>query len=144
MARSAQAFTLVEVLIAITLFAVGMLSVLQIFPINRRFLTQSALATQAAFLAQEQMETVQSVGYAALTPGTYQPATAASSVAGDPLSIFTEQTTVTLVDGNWQNSSTGGSTSATDVGLKRITVLVTWNERAISRQYSLSAIFNAP
>jgi prepilin-type N-terminal cleavage/methylation domain-containing protein len=128
-------FTLLEVLVALSLFAVGMLSVLQIFPLNRRFLKQSAQSTQAAFLAQEQMEKVVKLPYASLTTGSFQAATPASTTAGDPMAAFTEQTTVTLLTSTW-------ASTATNVGLKRVDVLITWNERNIARQYTISTIVN--
>lgn len=53
-----RGFTFVEVLLALVLFMVGMLSALQVIPANRDQLTQSAERTQAIFLAQEAMETI--------------------------------------------------------------------------------------
>lgn len=53
-----RGFTFVEVLLALVLFLVGMLSALQVIPANRDQLAQSAERTQAVFLAQEAMETI--------------------------------------------------------------------------------------
>ena len=131
--RLQAGFTLLEVLIALSLFSVGMLSVLEIFPVNRRFLTQSAQSTQAAFLAEELMERDLTLPYSSLTPGTFQAATQVSTTAGDPRSLYTRSSVVTLLDSNWQ-------ATATDVGLKRLDITVTWNEHGVSRTYVLSTI----
>ncbi|MBU6389369.1 hypothetical protein KGQ71_02530 [Patescibacteria group bacterium] len=127
-------FTYLELLIAISLFTVGMLSVLEIFPVNRRYLNQSADYTQAAYLAQEEMETIRGVSYASLTSGTYEPLHAVGSGPTDPLGQYQRQTTVTFIDSqnNWQNS-------ATDTGLKRVDVTVIWSDRSIHYSYLLTS-----
>ena len=137
------AFTFLEVLIALSLFAVGMISIVQIFPINRRYLTQSALTTQAVFLAQEGMEQARSDSYADLVVGAspaYEPEHALSSTAGDPMSQFQRQTVATYVDPTTSNASPAVtySNSGTDKGMKRIDVTVFWQENNISRQYTIS------
>ena len=124
-------FTFLELLIALSLFTVGMVTVLQIFPVNRRYLTQSGQITQASFLAQEQIEAVRALDYETLTSGTYEARHAIGAASSDPLNQFERQTTVTLIDGN-------RATTVTDVGLKKVDVIVYWSERTISRQYSLS------
>src|ERR1044072_6566198 len=124
-------FTFLELLIAVSLFTVGMVSVLQIFPVNRRLLTQSTQTTQASFLAQEQIEKVRNVAYADLTTGSYEPRAAVSADSTSPLAQYERETEVSLLD-------TNTAVTATDVGLKKIVVTVYWTERNISRQYSLS------
>jgi type II secretory pathway pseudopilin PulG len=123
------AFTFLELLIALALFAGGMMTMLQIFPLNRRFLTQSALTTQATFLGQEEMETVRSVAYEDLTVGTYEAKHAVSS--GDAFSQFQRETTVALLDASRQPT-------ATDTGLKKITVTVYWMEKNVSRHLTIA------
>ncbi len=59
----AQGFTLLEVLIAAMLFTAGMLSLLHIFPVNRRFLIQSANTTQAAFWHRNKLKQSGSLPY---------------------------------------------------------------------------------
>ena len=124
-------FTFLELLIAVSLFTVGMISLLQIFPVNRKFLAQSAQTTQASFLAQEQIETVRGTDYASLTVGTFEARHFVGSSASDPLNMFERQTTVSLINGNRQ-------ATATDVGLKKIDINVYWSERAINRTYTIS------
>lgn len=123
-------FTFLELLIATTLFSVGMISVLQIFPVNRRLLTQSAQTTQAAFLAQEQVEKVRNTDYATLTTGNYEPRAALDSTGGQIFAQYERQTVISYIDTNY-------ATSATDTGLKKVLVTVFWTERNINRQYTL-------
>ena len=125
-----QGFTLLEVLIAVSLFAVGMMSIIQIFPLNRRLLRQSANTSQAAFLAQEEIEIIRDVDYDSLTTGTYE-AAHAMGTAGDQLVIFSRSTAVSLIDSN-------RAATNSDVGLKKIVVTVTWTERNVARTYSLA------
>ena len=129
-----QAFTYVELIIALTLFTVGMLSLLQIFPLNRRFLAESSMTTQASFLAEEGIEQARLVPYANLTVGTYQAATAVATRGS--LVGFSRQINVYLLDTNWQSTST-------DVGLKRVESVVTWDEHGIARTYKVSTLVNA-
>jgi len=131
-----RGFTFLELLIAISLFAVGMVSILQIFPVNRRFLAQSASTTQAVFLAQEALEQARSVPYDNLTIGTYQAKAPVSTVSGDPFAQYQRQVKVTILDGT--RAAIAQQDTAHDVGLKRLDVTVYWNERGINRQYSLS------
>ncbi len=129
-------FTLIEVLVALTLFTFGMVTVMQLLPLNKRYIKQSAMVTQATFLAQEKLELVRSVSYASLSVGTdpyYEPTTAMGISSTDPLREFSRQTEVSYVDP--ANSFTN---SSTDTGIKKVIVRVSWNERSIPRTYSLS------
>jgi prepilin-type N-terminal cleavage/methylation domain-containing protein len=128
-------FTLLELVIAIFLFSFGILSVVQIFPLNRHLLTQSSMQTQASFLAQEQMEHVRSLSYADLTPGTFEARATLPTTMGQFAGRFERMTTVQLINGSY-------AVSATDVGLKRITVTVYWQERGGERNYRLTSYEN--
>ena len=124
-------FTLLELLIALSLFSIGMLTILEIFPVNRRFLTQSAQTTQASFLAQEEIESIRGLDYASLTVGTFEPTHTLGASTSDSLNTFSRQTTISYIDGNHQ-------VTAINAGLKQVNVTVTWQERTINRQYLLS------
>jgi len=129
-------FTFVELLVALSLFAVGMLSVLEIFPVTRAFLTQSSQTTQASFLAQQELETIRSLPYADLTVGTYEAQHAVSSDSSSQLSEFQRQTTVSLVSP--ESSPAPYAATATDLGMKKVDVTVTWQEKNHTRQLTLS------
>jgi len=123
-------FTFVELLVALSLFSIGMISVVQIFPINRRLLNQSTYQTQAVFLAQQEMETIRSLDYTDLTTGTFEPKETIPQSSGTVFSQFQRSTTVTLIDGTY-------ATTNTDVGLKKVAVTVYWTEGSVNRQYTL-------
>ncbi len=126
-----RGFTFVELLIALSLFSVGMLSILQIFPINRRLLNQSSYQTDAAFLAEEQMETLRSLAYSALTAGTYEAKATVPNSTGTVYSLFQRSTTIDYINSSY-------AVSGTDTGLKRLTVTVYWSEGSVNRSYVLS------
>lgn len=126
-------FTFLEVLLALSLFTVGMISVLQIFPVNRRFLSQSSMTTQAVYLVQEQIENLRGQTYTSLTVGAYEPPIAMGTSPGDVLNLFQRSTTIAYI-----NPSANWVDSASDLGMKRLTVQVTWQEGASNRSYSLS------
>lgn len=131
-----SAFTFIELLVALSLFVIGMLTILQIFPVNRKYLTQSGDTTQATFLAQEEMETVRSMSYEDLTVGTspyFEPAHLLGSGSSDPFSQYTRQTEVEYID------PTTFHTISTDEHLKQVTITITWQESNINRQYVLSS-----
>ena len=124
-------FTFLELLIALSLFSVGMISVLQVFPINRRLLVQTTGTSQAAFLAQEQLELLRSTAYASLTVGTYQ---ARASIVDDedsPLHQFERQTVVNYINDSYQVSNS-------DLRLKRILLTIYWTEHNVDRQLQLA------
>lgn len=126
-----KAFTFIELLIAVSLFTVGMLSVLQIFPANRKLLNQSAQTTQAAGLAEEQMENIQTVAYSDLTVGSYEPQERLSDSPSSVFYQFQRSTTVSLID-------TSYATTNTDTGLKKVIVTVNWAQGAVNRQYTIT------
>ncbi len=130
-----KGFTFIELLLAIVLFSFGIISVIQIFPVNRRLITQSSMQTQASYLAQEQMEKVRAVAYADLNAGTYEPQAALPAGAGVFATQFERSTVVTLIDSN-------RATTVTDVGLKKIVVTLYWTENNLTRTYVLTSYAN--
>ena len=134
-----KAFTLLEILIAMTLFSVGMVSVLHIFPVNRKYLKQSSQTTQASFFAEAEIEAVHSTPYASLTvyPTYFEPAeNLGSGISTDQANAFTRSTVVSYVDSN--NNWLPPTPATTDTGLKKATVTVSWSENSVTRQFVLS------
>lgn len=127
-----RGFTFLELLIALTLFIFGMVSLLQIFPANRKLLKQTASTTQATFLAQEQLELLKDDAYASLTTGTYIARGVVSSDTSSPFNAYEREVVVSYV-----NPSTFAS-SGSDMGIKKIVVTIYWTEGSVSRTYSLS------
>lgn len=130
-----KGFTIIELALAIVLFSFGVISVMQIFPVNRRLLTQSSMQTMAANLAQEQIENVRNLSYASLTTGSYEPKAYLTGSTGDPVTQFQRSTDISLIDSNYNST-------ATDVGLKKIVVTVYWSEGSVNRTYAITTYAN--
>ncbi len=56
-------FSLLELIIAIGVLAIGLVGVLQIFPIGLRASYRSGMTTKAAFLAQNKIEEIKTLGF---------------------------------------------------------------------------------
>jgi prepilin-type N-terminal cleavage/methylation domain-containing protein len=125
-----RGFTFIELLVALTLFSVGMMSVLRIFPLNKKLLRTTAANTQAAFLAQEQVELIKSLPYTALTTGTYIARSQISTDTTSPLSLYEREVTVAYLN-NARN------TTNTDFGLKQVTITIYWKNEPVNQQYSV-------
>jgi len=98
------AFTLIEIITALAILAIGLLSILALFPVGFHASKRAADFTQVTLFAQEKMEEVKMKGFAA--------AVSESGVGWN--------TDVAIVPG-YSN-------------LKEITVTVTWTERGQTRQ----------
>jgi prepilin-type N-terminal cleavage/methylation domain-containing protein len=131
MKRHQKGFTFLELLIAVTLFSVGMISVLQIFPVNRRLLAQSTQASQAVYLAQEQVEYIRTLDYPTLTTGTFEAKAYLSTTGSAAFGQYQRDTVVSLIDSN-------RASTVTDVGLKKVVVTIYWSEHSVNRQYSVT------
>ncbi len=61
--RKVSGFTLIEMLISITILVIGLVGVLMVIPVGQRTTGRSALATRAAIFASEKMEELKVKGY---------------------------------------------------------------------------------
>lgn len=64
--NNTRAFTLVEMLIAVTILVIGLVGVLLVIPFAQRTAGLSAMATKAAIVGAEKMEELKSKGLASL------------------------------------------------------------------------------
>ena len=62
-----RGFSLLELIIAIAVLAIGLVGVLQIFPIGLKASQRAGMMTKAAFLAQNKIEDVKLAGFDAIT-----------------------------------------------------------------------------
>jgi len=60
-------FSLLELIIAIAVLAIGLVGVLQIFPIGLRASQRAGMMTKVSFLAQNKIEDVKLAGFDAIT-----------------------------------------------------------------------------
>ena len=61
-----KGFSLLELIIAIGVLAIGLVGILQIFPVGLRASYRSGMMTKAAFLAQNKMEELKVAGFDAI------------------------------------------------------------------------------
>jgi Tfp pilus assembly protein PilV len=54
--RKTKAFTLVEIMLAIVIFTIGIIAIMSLFPLSLRDVARARVMTQAAFLCQAKME----------------------------------------------------------------------------------------
>lgn len=129
--RKIKSFSIAEVIVAIMIFAVGILSVVSVFPIYKRMSRISEKSTIAAFLAQSKIEEIFSVPYDQIAVGAYEPRAAVATSGA--YSVFERKTDISYIDLNFNSS-------ATDQGLKIITTTVYWHEGSRERLESLITI----
>ncbi|MBI2050720.1 MAG: prepilin-type N-terminal cleavage/methylation domain-containing protein [Parcubacteria group bacterium] len=118
-ARDNRGITLVEVLISMAVLSIGILGLLQAFPLATRTERSLEMEAIANHLAQEKMESFQALAYEDIAIGTLESGVAADADITSPFYIFTRTTTVAYVDQNL-------ATSQTDLDLKRISITISW------------------
>jgi Tfp pilus assembly protein PilV len=124
-----KGFTLVEGLVAATILLVGILGIVQLFPAGFKVTKVSKEETTAANIAQAKMEQVISQTY---TNIVNQAQTRYTQDYTSPYYNYYVQIDVVYVDSNLNQS-------ATDTGLKRITITVTWPNAGSYQIQSLKA-----
>lgn len=113
--RDSSGASLVEVLIALVILAIGILAVGRLFPLSSQNLTEDRLRTSAAYYAQERLESLLPVAWSdtSVTDGRHPGGTATES----------------LGSGKWQRFYTVSTMAAPLQNLKMITVTVQWTYR---------------
>ena len=113
-----KGFSLLELIIAIAVLAVGLVGVLQIFPIGLRASQRAGMMTKAAFLAQNKIEDVKLAGFDAITE--LPPKIPLSGKDGD------FEWNIKIDDVNLEGVE---NTSE----MRKVTVILTWPERNTTR-----------
>ena len=121
-----RGFTLIEVLIAIAIFSVGILAVAKMQYWNVRNNTTGNMTTQATMLARQQMEALKSQDIEDLTTGTTPDPNNPIDEDGNPGGIYTRQ---------WRVTNPLGGTSS-----RQIQVTVSWNRNGQNRSVVLTSI----
>ena len=113
-----KGFSLLELIIAIAVLAIGLVGVLQIFPVGLRASYRSGMITKATFLAQNKIEEVKMAGFEAITE--LPPKMPLSGTQGDfDWEIFIDEAEL---DGLESNDD-----------IRKLTVIVSWVERQRTR-----------
>ena len=126
-------FTLIEAVVALAIFLIAFLAVLQFLPLGSRLAVIARHDTQAAFLAQGKMEEYIAKPYNALETGVVEARASAVADTTSQLHYFEIQTEIHHVDGDLNEVSE-------DEGMKKIEVTVYWREGIQDKQKSLVTV----
>ena len=121
-------FTFLEVIIAISVLIIGILAVLQVFPLALNIEKLNQMETQAVFLAQEKIEEKISRTYQDV-----QITTEIEDSLPSPFERFSRETKIVYVDSDLADATL-------DLGLKKIEVTVQWQFPLRLREKSVNLI----
>jgi len=121
-------FTFLEVIIAISVLIIGILAVLQVFPLALNIEKLNQMETQAIFLAQDKIEEKISRAYQNI-----QVITEIEDSLPSPFERFSRETKIIYVDSDL-------ATTTLDLGLKKIEVTVQWKSSLRLREKSVNLI----
>lgn len=111
-------FSLLELIIAIGVLAIGLVGVLQIFPVGLRASQHAGMVTKAAFLAQNKIEEVKMAGFDAVAE--LPPRIPLAGAEGD------FEWAITIDKLNLEGLKNSDN-------IRKVTVTVTWTERSRTR-----------
>jgi len=109
-----RGFTFIEAMIAILIFALGVVVVLQVFPLAFGIEIANQRETQASLLCQEKIEEISSLTYPEIKVGVQT-----EDPLSPPFNKFSRETIINYLDANLEATSS-------DLGLKKIEVKVWW------------------
>ena len=109
-----KGFTILEAVVAISVLIIGIIAVLQVFPLALNVEKLSETETQASLLAQEKIEEKISWSYQDIAVGVE-----IEDSLPSPFEKFSRETKINYVDSNL-------ATTTSDLGLKKIEVTVRW------------------
>lgn len=132
-----RGFSLVEVIISLSVFTLGMLAVLEVTSRSQSLSAMTITRTRAALLAQEGVELAASVSYDSLTVGTYLNEPNLTTIGSD-FTPFSRTVTVQYVD-------SALNIIQTDKGMKLVTSTINWTTAAhdvtkLPKTYSITTI----
>lgn len=119
--QQAKGFTLVEVLVAMVIFAIVSLAITKLMVASTKLVSENAMGSEAVALAQETMEDLRAVAFANMTSGS---TTAMSSKGVVPFNVV------------W--TVTGNPPLAT---MNTIVVTVSWNQQGVTKSYAVQSVF---
>ncbi len=111
--------TLIEAAITIAVLLIGIIAIVQIFPLAFKVGKTAEEATVAVNLAQAKIEEMFYLDYDNIAIGTIEAKHRLSADSENPFYYYQRQTDAEYVDQNL-------NTALTDTGLKKITVTVYW------------------
>jgi len=110
-----KGFTLIETMIAIFIITVGIVAVLQMFPLSIQTAKSAEMATVASQLGQEKIEEIISKSYADISSES-------TTTLSSPFEAYAREVKVTCFDPNGD----GLFPDCPDTGIKKIEVIISW------------------
>ncbi len=107
-------FTLVEAIVAVGIITIGLVAVLQVFPVGFSVEKHSQMETQAVLAGQEKIEALLAESFSELAIGAI-----IENSLSFPYELFSRTAKVSYVDANLNES-------ANPTGLKKIEITVSW------------------
>lgn len=125
-------FTLVEVLVALSVFTIAVLVIIQLFPAGIQSVGLSTNEISATNLAQAALENAKGAAYDEVESKSRQPI---STDPNNPFSRFDTELIVEYIDSNL-------NPAGSDLGLKKITVIIYWQDMGLEKNVTASYIKN--
>ncbi len=123
-----KGFTILETMMAILVLTIGIIAVLQVFPLCSNIQKSNEMENQAIFLAQEKMEQEIFKTY-----GNTQVGMIIEDSLVSPFERFSRETKITYVDSNLEEIGS-------DAGLKKIEITVRWSSIFKLKESNISII----
>lgn len=117
-----KGFTLVEAIIAIFIITIGIVAVLQLFPVSLQQQKMAEMSTVASQLGQEKIEEILSQSYETLSTGT----TTENYGTITGFSAFKRETRINCVNSNLQSVACNYDSTNDPNPLKKIEMTVYW------------------
>jgi len=127
-----KAFTIIEVIVALGIFGLGVLAILGYFAISTQFVRLARQTTVAANLAQQNSEELTALNYKSLAAGSGMRQNFSTDPA-DPYYPYQKQINISWIDANL-------AASAIDTGLKKIDVFIYWQGAGGEKSLQMSTI----
>lgn len=129
-----KGFTIIEVVIAIGIFGIAVLGIMGYFALSTQFVSYARQTTIASNLAQEVVEETIAQPYDSLTVGNGT-RIAFSTDSTNPYYAYQKQLNISYVNSDL-------STSATDLGLKKIEVFVYWQATSGEKNVQMATLLS--
>lgn len=122
-----KGITMLEAVMAIAVLIIGILSLVEIFPLSLKIGKNAEQSTIATNLAQAKIEEIFYLDYDNIPIGTIESRIKMSDNPENPFYQYERETVAEYVDGNLNNS-------ISETGLKKITTTVFWNSPILSTE----------
>lgn len=124
-----KGLTLIEAIVAVFILAVGIFGILQMFPVALQREHLAKKSTVASYLAQETIEEFLSRSYDSV-----------SMEVGTTTTTTTDQYQIEVAI-NWIDPDNNLQATTTDLGIKKIKVVISWEEGVPPKSLETATLF---